>query len=75
MIDIIIGALAVVYGIVTLIMRKCKPESFRKLETMKKAYGEKVGYAIHVVSYSVVPMLFGIVLLVGSLVFGISLFE
>ena len=73
MFDIIFGAFAVVYGIFTIVQRKRKPESFRKLDAMKKAYGEKVGYAIHVVSYSVVPISLGTAILISSLVFGVSI--
>ena len=73
MFDIIIGLFAVTFGIFTLVQRKRNPGSFHKIDAMKKAYGEKAGYAIHVVSYSLIPILFGIAILVSSLVFGVSI--
>ena len=67
-VDIIIGILAIAYGIFTLIQRKRKPESFAKLESMKKFYGEKTGYLVHVIFYSIIPMVLGGVMIVKHLI-------
>jgi hypothetical protein len=58
--SIIIGILALSFGIYTLITRIRKPEQFGKLEAMKKQYGEKAGYSIHLIAYSIVPIALGI---------------
>ncbi len=75
MLDIILGVLAVIYGIFTFIQRKRKPESFAKIESMKKLYGEKAGYIVHVISYSVIPIIFGITIIILSSVYGMSIFD
>ena len=41
---------------------------FSKLNRMKEAYGEKVGYAIHLVSYSLIPIGIGAYLLYRYLI-------
>ena len=66
MFDIIIGVLAIVLGILSALQRIFKPESSRKLVAMRKTYGEKAGSIVHLVSYTVVPVLFGIVILVRA---------
>ena len=59
MVDIIFGVLAIGYGIFTLIQRKRKPQSFAKLEAMQQFYGKKAGYIVHVIFYSIIPILVG----------------
>ena len=70
MFDIIIGVLAIVLGILSALQRIFKPESSRKLVAMKKTYGEKAGSIVHLVSYTVVPVVFGIVILVRAFAAG-----
>lgn len=67
MFKLILGIFAIAYGVYTLIQRKRKPESFKKLEPMKEAYGKKLGYAIHVIGYSAVPIILGILLVLPYL--------
>jgi len=57
--DIVIGSLAILYGAFTLVMRIKKPSAFAKLEAMKERFGEKPGYWIHVVFYSLLPLVVG----------------
>jgi hypothetical protein len=59
--------LAVCYGLYTTWARVKKPEQFAKLDAMKKQWGEKAGTAIHVIAYTVVPILFGIVMIIKGL--------
>jgi len=61
-----IGALALGYGIFAGVMRKKNPSSFKKLEPMKRIYGEKAGSVIHFIGYVAVPILFGIIALVSG---------
>ena len=61
-ISIIIGALFIGYGIFSGIMRVKNPSYFKKLEPMKRAYGERAGNIVHFVGYVLIPIIFGIVL-------------
>ena len=56
MTDLVLGIICVLYGVFTVIASIIKPGMFSKLERMKEAYGEKAGYAIHLVSYSLIPL-------------------
>ena len=69
---IVLGVLCIIYGIFTAIMREKSPERFGKLEAMKKKFGDKRGKVIHIVSYTFVPILAGIVFVVCGF-FGVSL--
>lgn len=68
-----IGAAALAYGIYTLIQRKKAPEKFGKLAAMKKQFGEKAGSIVHTISYSLIPIGFGIVVLAMGFM-GVALF-
>ncbi len=57
---VLIGSAAAIYGIVTIALRINKPKSFKKLEAMKDRFGEKGGMAIHVIAYSLLPIVFGL---------------
>ena len=65
--NLFLGALMMVYGIVTLILRNVAPERFWKLERMKKKWGEKAGMRIHVIGYTVLPLVAGLVLIIRGL--------
>ena len=52
-------------GLITIYLRIFKnSKGLGKLETMKETYGEKLGLAIHIISYTVVPIAVGIVMIV-----------
>lgn len=72
--NIIIGALCVIYGLYTLVYRQMKPEKFNKMEAMQRVYGAKAGYVVHLLTYSVLPIVLGIVTLVLYLVYGVAVF-
>ena len=72
--NIIIGALCVIYGLYTLIYRLIKPERFKKMEPMQRVYGEKAGYVVHLLTYSIIPLVLGIACLVLYLVYGVAVF-
>lgn len=62
MAELIIGILALLYGLYTIYLRVRKDsKAWGKLERMKEVYGEKAGSAIHIISYTVVPIAIGIV--------------
>lgn len=61
MAELIIGILALLYGLYTIYLRVRKDsKAWGKLEKMKEAYGEKAGTAIHIISYTIVPIAVGI---------------
>lgn len=59
-----IGLLALLFGICTLFLRVKHPKAFRKLNVMKEKYGEKTGAAIHTISYTVIPIIAGIIFII-----------
>jgi len=72
-ITIAIGVVALVFGIYTLITRSKRPEQYTKLKAMQDKLGEKPGYTLHLVAYSIAPMVFGTVMILAGL-HGISFF-
>lgn len=75
MISVILGVLCILYGLYTLYLRLAKKDKvWGKLQSMKDAYGEKPGEIIHIISYTVVPLLIGIAALVFYFVFGVNVF-
>jgi hypothetical protein len=56
-----IGGLLCLYGVYTMTMRTRSPEKFGKLKAMKDKYGDSNGLAIHIMAYTVVPIVVGIV--------------
>jgi hypothetical protein len=70
---ILVGVACVAYGLYTAWARQKTPEKFRKLEAMKKFWGARIGLVVHVVGYTVVPIILGVGLIVTG-VRGGSLF-
>jgi len=68
-----IGLFALLFGICTLFFRVKNPEKFGKLNAMKEKYGEKAGVAIHTISYTVIPIIAGIIFIVVGLK-GVAIF-
>lgn len=67
-----VGAIIVFYGLYTLSIRILHPQRLIKLKAMKEKFGKSVGITIHVIAYTVMPIIFGfIVIIAGSQ--GISL--
>lgn len=56
-----IGGVICLYGIYTLTMRTRSPEKLGKLTAMKDKFGDSTGMAIHIVAYTVVPIVMGII--------------
>ena len=61
---LVIGLLVLFFGICTLFLRVKRPQAFRKLNAMKARYGEKTGAAIHTISYTVIPIIAGIIFII-----------
>lgn len=51
------------FGIFTLVTRQLRPETFGKLEAMKKSMGPRLGYGIHLLFYSLLPIAYGVLTL------------
>lgn len=62
-INLIIGVLAIAYGIYSFVQRKTAPESIEKLQTMIERNGEKMGHSIHLFGYTLLPIVAGLMLL------------
>lgn len=62
MAELIIGILALLYGLYTIYLRVRKnSKAWGRLEKMKEAYGEKAGAIIHIIFYTIVPIAVGII--------------
>jgi hypothetical protein len=57
--NLIIGALLVLFGLYSIFARFFAPHHLAKLEPMKKMWGEKGGLIMHVVAYTVLPLIAG----------------
>lgn len=65
--SLIIGAIALAFGLVTLTARLTgKMQSFSKLAAMKELYGEKKGNMVHLIGYTILPLVAGAVLIVSA---------
>ena len=56
------GAAICFYGLYTMTMRTRSPEKFGKLQAMKDKHGDVNGTALHIVAYTVAPIIVGIIL-------------
>jgi len=65
--SVIFGVAAILFGVYTLLLRNKSPEKLGKLGPMKKFYGEKKGQIIHIITYTVAPIVFGIIMLVKGI--------
>ena len=65
--SLILGVLAAGFGLVTIIVRFVKPESFRKLQRMQETWGKGTGTLVHVVFYSILPIAVGTVAIIAGL--------
>jgi hypothetical protein len=68
-----LGIILFGFGIFSIILRIKSPEKFGKLEAMKNKFGDEGGMLIHIIFYSVLPILAGIVFIVCGIL-GVSIF-
>ena len=71
--EILFGIGMISYGILSIFIRYKHPEKFGKLEPMKKIWGERVGIIIHIVGYTIIPLLVGFMALIAG-IRGVSIF-
>ncbi|MDH3219201.1 MAG: hypothetical protein OEO19_06665 [Gammaproteobacteria bacterium] len=62
-VNLILGVLAIVYGLYCYWQRKTCPEKIEKLQTMIERNGEKMGHSIHLFGYTILPIVAGLLLL------------
>jgi hypothetical protein len=62
-INFVIGVLAILYGMYCYIQRKRAPEKIEKLQSMIERNGEKMGNAIHLFGYTIMPIIAGLLLI------------
>ncbi|MDH3450145.1 MAG: hypothetical protein OEO18_18535 [Gammaproteobacteria bacterium] len=62
-VNLILGVLAIVYGLYCYWQRKTSPEKIEKLQTMIERNGEKMGHSIHLFGYTILPIVAGLLLL------------
>lgn len=66
-VSVIIGIAAIAFGIYTFVLRGKSPEKLAKLVLMKNYWGEKKGHLIHLIGYTMVPIVFGLVILISGM--------
>lgn len=65
--NFILGFVLCVYAVIVTVLRiKGNQKYFRKLEPMKKFWGNRLGLIIHTVGYIVIPAIAGVIFLVAS---------
>ena len=69
---LLFGIFAIGFGIFTLFYRKNHPEKFGKLQKMQERFGERAGYVIHRINYTLIPILLGVFLVVWFILTGKS---
>jgi hypothetical protein len=65
--NLVLGAAAILYGVYTAWARVATPDKFAKLAAMRRQWGHRNGTVVHVIGYTVVPILVGLVLVVSAL--------
>ena len=69
-ITFLLGIGMVGFGIYTAWARRARPEQFSKLAAMKKTWGDKTGELVHIIGYTVVPIVAGIIFVLRGLAGG-----
>ena len=64
--NFIVGVLAIVYGLYSYYRRKTAPQDIDKLQEMIERNGEKMANSIHLVGYTIMPIIAGLMLLFAA---------
>jgi len=67
LITVVIGIVILWFGIFNGMLRQKSPEKLKSLVAMKQKLGEKPAQFIHVLAYSIIPIIFGVLLLFSGL--------
>jgi membrane protein DedA with SNARE-associated domain len=61
-----LGLLAIGYGLHSYYQRKVAPENIEKLQSMIERNGEKMANSIHLIGYTIMPIVAGLLLLLAE---------
>lgn len=64
--DLILGVLLLVFGVYSIFARFFAPHHLGKMEPMKKMWGERRGAVVHVVAYTLLPLVAGAVMIFSA---------
>ena len=62
-INLILGVLAIAYGLYGHIKRKTAPQDIEKLQTLIERNGEKMGHSVYMFGHTILPIVAGLLLL------------
>lgn len=62
-INLVLGVLAIAYGIYSYVQRQTAPQDIEKLQDLIARNGEKMGHSIHMFGYTILPIIAGLLLL------------
>ena len=66
-VQIVLGAVGIGFGLLTVYVRSTgRGVAFEKLEAMKKNYGVRGGTALHILAYTALPIVFGMIFLLRA---------
>lgn len=68
-----IGIAALIFSSYTAVARQTAPHRFSKLEPMKAKFGDRTGLMIHIVAYTAIPAVFGLVMIFAAMT-GVPIF-
>ena len=61
--NLVVGVLAIIYGLYSFYQRKTAPQDIAKLQTMIERNGEKMANSIHLFGYTLLPIVAGLLML------------
>ncbi len=70
---VFIGGAAILFGLYTAFLRAKQPEKLGKLEAMKKQFGAAAGNFVHLIAYTIMPLIVGAVFIFSGFQ-GVALF-
>ncbi len=65
--NLVLGVVAVAYGIYSFYQRRTAPEKIEKLQAMIERNGEKMAHSIHLIGYTILPIFSGVLLISAGL--------
>ena len=65
--SIVIGVVALLYGLYTVSFRSKRPGQLRKLEAMKESFGANAGNVVHLTAYTILPLVVGVIFIISGI--------
>ena len=65
--NLVLGVVAIAYGIYSFYQRRTAPEKIEKLQSMIERNGEKMAHSIHLIGYTILPIFSGVLLMSAGL--------